>query len=385
MAAMWQGRCILHLDMDAFFAAVEQRDRPELRGKPLLIGHDGPRGVVATASYEARRFGCHSAQPMAIARRLCPQAIILSARGGRYEEVSERMFALLEEFSPQIEPLSIDEAFLDLAGTERALGEPESVARRLKERIRSELELTASVGLAANKFLAKLASDMDKPDGLTVIGPGDVDRILPPLPVTRLWGVGPATAERLRRLGVRTIGDLRRWPDERFEEHFGADGRRYRDLAWGVDDRPVVPDREARSISHERTFETDVAEVDEVRRVLLDQVEQVARRVRKHGLKAGGVSVKIRFGDFQTITRSRTLDHPTDATAELWRAAASLLDAWPFRPVRLIGMAAERMSRAAGQLPLFAEPGSDRQRRLDTVTDRINARFGTRAIRRGGR
>jgi DNA polymerase IV len=203
---------ILHVDMDAFFAAVERRDNPFLRGKPVLIGHDGPRGVVATASYEARPFGCHSAQPMAIAKRLCPQAIILTGRGDHYREVSGQMFAILDDLSPVIEPLSIDEAFLDLTGSERALGQPEAVATRLRKRIRTELHLTASVGLAPNKFLAKLASDLDKPDGLTIIRPGDVDTILPPLPITRLWGIGKVTAARLEPLGVHTIGDLRRQP-----------------------------------------------------------------------------------------------------------------------------------------------------------------------------
>ena len=370
--------------MDAFYAAIEQRDRPELRGKCLLIGHDGPRGVVATASYEARCFGCHSAQPMAVAKRLCPRAVVLPVRGQRYAEVSEQMFAILDEFSPLVEPLSIDEAFLDLTGTERTLGAPEDVARRLKQRITSELHLTASAGLAANKFLAKLASDMNKPDGLTIIRPEDVDRVLPPLPVTRLWGIGRATAARLEPLGVRTIGDLRRRPMEWLREHFGSEAQRYHDLARGMDDRPVVPDGEAKSISHEQTFEVDVGDCEEVRRVLLGQAEQVARRVRKHGLRARGVSVKIRYGDFQTVTRSATLAGATDSTAELWRAARGLFDKWAFQPVRLIGLAAERLTAGGAQLPLFADPAADRQRKLDAVTDQINEKFGSRGIRRGG-
>src|SRR3954453_3882542 len=205
-------RSILHVDMDAFFASVEVLDNPALAGKPVLVGYDGPRGVVAAASYESRKFGCHSAQPMAIARRRCPQAIGVPVRFGRYREVSQRMFAIFDEFSPLVEPLSVDEAFLDLTGTRKLLGDPPGVARRLKQRIKTELSLTASIGVAPNKFLAKLASDLQKPDGLVVVRPEDIEALLPPLPVTKLWGIGPATARRLNRFGIETIGDLRRHP-----------------------------------------------------------------------------------------------------------------------------------------------------------------------------
>jgi DNA polymerase-4 len=369
--------------MDAFFAAVEQRDHPELRGKPILIGHDGPRGVVATASYEARPYGCHSAQPMSVAKRLCPQATILPVRGERYAEVSDQMFAILDEFSPVVEPLSIDEAFLDLAGTERALGRPEDVARRLKDRIKSDLQLTASVGLAPNKYLAKLASDMNKPDGLTIIRPEDIDRMLPPLPITRLWGIGKATAAMLEPLGIKTIGNLRQKPLDWLKRHFGSEAERYFNLARGIDDRPVQADGEAKSIGHEQTFEVNVADPDEVRRVLLDQVEQVARRLRKHGVQARGVSLKIRFGNFQTINRSLTLGEPTDVTEELWQAARGLFDKWRFQPVRLIGVTAERLGSGSEQLGLFPDAEHDRQKKLDSVADQINAKFGMRAIRRG--
>ena len=384
MSAVDIARSILHLDMDAFFAAVEQRDHPELRGKPVLIGHDGPRGVVATASYEARPYGCHSAQPMSVAKRLCPHAIILPVRGERYAEVSEQMFAILDQFSPVVEPLSIDEAFLDLAGTERVLGRPEHVALRLKDRIKSELQLTASVGLAPNKYLAKLASDMNKPDGLTIIRPEDIDCILPPLPVTKLWGIGKATAAMLQPLGINTIGDLRQKPLDWLERHLGSDAERYFNLARGIDERPVQADGEAKSIGHEQTFEVNVADADEVRRVLLDQVEHVARRLRKHGVQARGISLKIRFGKFQTIHRSLTLGEPTDVTEELWQAARGLFDKWRFQPVRLIGITAERLVEGEVQPGLFPDPERDRQKKLDNVADQINAKFGMRAIRRGG-
>lgn len=377
-------RSILHLDMDAFFAAIEQRDRPELRGKPILIGHDGPRGVVSTASYEARPFGCHSAQPMAVAKRLCPQAIVVPVRGSHYGDVSQQMFRILDEFSPAIEPLSIDEAFLDLTGTERALGPAEDVARRLKQRIRSELQLTASVGLAPNKYLAKLASDLRKPDGLVIIRAEDVDQVLPPLPVTRLWGIGKVTAARLEPLGIRTIGDIRSKSMEWLEQHLGSEAERYYELARGIDDRPVVSDHDARSISHEQTFEIDVAEADEVRQVLLEQVEQVAWRLRRQGFLAQGVTLKIRYGNFQTVTRSAKLPTPTDVTQELWDAARGLFDAWSFRPVRLIGMRADRLSAGAEVPELFPDPEHEKQKKLDSVADRIASKFGKGAIRRGG-
>ena len=383
-AVVAPARSILHLDMDAFFAAVEQRDNPSLRGRPLLIGHDGPRGVVATASYEARPFGCHSAQPMSVAKRLCPHAVVIPGRMDAYRRVSEEVFAILGELSPAVEPLSIDEAFVDLTGTERLLGEPVAVARRLQARIRTDLRLTASVGLAPNKFLAKLASDMNKPDGLTVIRPEDVDRVLPPLPVTRIWGVGKATAERMRTYGIATVGDLRKKSEAWLAEFFGSEADHYYRLSRGLDERPVVGDHEAKSIGHEQTFETDLADPAAVKQVLLDHVEQVGARLRRHGLLARGVALKIRFGKFQTISRSTTLTRPTDATAELWDAARGLFGQWPFQPVRLIGMTAERLSQGQDQMDLFADPARDRKRKLDAVADRINQRFGKRSIRRSG-
>ena len=377
-------RVILHLDMDAFFAAVEEREDPSLRGKPLLIGHDGPRGVVATASYAARVFGCHSAQPMAVARRLCPHAVVLPVRMDLYRHASDRVFSILETVSPSIEPLSIDEAFADLTGTDRLLGPPADVARRTKRQIRAELSLTASVGLAPNKFLAKLASDMDKPDGLTVIGPDDVERVLPPLPVTRIWGVGKVTAERMRAYGITTIADLRRKDFAWLQKFFGSDADHYHRLARGQDDRPVVPDSDAKSIGHEQTFEVNVADPSEVKRVMFDQAEQVAARLRRHAVLARGVSLKIRFGDFQTINRSTTLPRPTGVSAELWTAAEELFDAWPFHPVRLIGVTAERLTSGPTQQDLFPDPDRQRQQKLDALSDRINQKFGKRSIHRAG-
>ncbi|MDB5289028.1 MAG: dinB [Phycisphaerales bacterium] len=379
-------RTIFHVDMDAFFASVEQLDDPSLRGKPVLVGYDGPRGVVAAASYEARVFDCHSAQPMAVAKRRCPHAVIVPVRFERYREVSRRMFEIFDEFSPVVEPLSVDEAFLDLTGGEKLQGEAEAVARRLKSRVFEELGLTASIGVAPNKFLAKLASDLRKPDGLVVVRAEDIDALLPPMPVTKLWGVGPATAERLRLVGVRTIGDLRKHSAEVLDKLVGGDAERLLRLAHGIDDRPVVCDREAKSIGQEQTFGVDVDAPDEVRRVLFEQVEQVGRRLRKHALSARTVSLKIRYGDFETISRSTTLKDATASTAELWTAACALFDAWAahsFRPVRLIGVSAAQLSSQGAQMSLFADPADEKQKRLDAVADRITAKYGSSAIRRG--
>ncbi|MBI1371042.1 MAG: DNA polymerase IV [Planctomycetes bacterium] len=380
-------RTILHVDMDAFFAAIEQLDRPELRGKPILIGYDGPRGVVATASYEARPFGCHSAQPMAIARRLCPQAIVVPVRGSRYREVSKQMFAILDAFSPLVEPVSVDEAFIDATGCERLFGSGESMAAQLKARIREELKLTASVGVAPNKFLAKLASDMNKPDGLTVVKTEEVETFLEKLPIGRMWGVGKVTEEKLRAAGVKTIGDLKRMPPEWMKGRFGSDAERYMRLCRGVDERAVTPDGAAKSIGHEQTFGQDLEKASDVRRVLLEQVEQVARRVRRAGLMTRSVSLKIRFGDFQTISRSMALDSPTDATDVLWQAASTLFDRWAkssYQPVRLIGMQAQQLIAGEAQMGLFTDAAAEKRKRMDSVTDQITGKFGKGAIRRGG-
>ena len=387
MAVSSPDRAILHVDMDAFFAAVEVLDDPSLAGKPVLVGHDGPRGVVAAASYEARRFGCHSAQPMAVAKRNCPQAVIVPGRHGRYREVSDAVFAIFERFTPMVEPLSIDEAFLDVTGSLRLMGAAETIARNIKSAIRREVGLTASVGVAPNKFLAKLASDLQKPDGLVVIRPEDVDRILPPLPVSRLWGIGPKTAKRLAGLNIKTIGDLRRLSPADMEARFGADGEHYARLARGLDVRPVTPDHDAKSIGQEETFEADVPDQEQLRQTLFAQAEQVGRRLRKAGVLARHVWVKIRFGDFKTITRQCTLDDPSDVTTVLYEAAKRLFDAWAresFQPVRLIGMAGKGFARGQGQLPLFPDPTIERQKKVDSVVDRINDRVGKGALKRGG-
>ena len=380
------GRTIFHVDMDAFFAAIAVLDDPSLRGKAVLTGGNGPRGVVTTASYEARKFGCHSAMPMGQALRLCPHAVCVKVPGDRIRQKSREVFAVLDRYSPLVQPLSVDEAFLDMTGTARALGPPEEVARKLKLEVAKETGLTASVGVAFNKFLAKLASDLDKPDGLVVITPDNLDATLLPLPVGKVWGIGPATQRRLERHRIRTVGDLRKLSVQRLERLFGEHGQRFYRLCRGLDARPVVPDRSAKSIGHEQTFGVNLTDPDHVRAVLLDQAEQVGRRLRAHGFTARGVTVKIRFGDFQTLTRSHALHTPTDLDVELYAAGRTLFDRWAaasFSPVRLIGLSASPVLRGAGQQPLFAQADREKQQRLDATLDRITERFGKRTVHRG--
>ncbi len=370
--------------MDAFFASVEQRDNPELQGKPVLVGGDGPRGVVAAASYEARKFGCHSAQPTVIAKRLCPNAIIVSGRHSDYRAVSKQVFEILERFSPAIQPISIDEAFLDVTGSTKLFGSPIEIAQQIRTLIKRETQLTCSVGVAPNKFLAKLASDMDKPDGLTVIHPDRIQQTLDLLPINTLWGVGPSTERTLHKLGISTVKDLRSHPLESLQSRMGDLGVHLHKLAQGLDDRPVRIDRQARSISHEHTFETDLESPDEVRALIARQSQDVAMRLRKHNRYARTVSIKVRFGDFETITRSITLDNQSDETRVIHDSARTLFDEWAksFRPVRLIGVAVSQLTDAPASPGLFDTHDHDKDRAIDRTSDQINTRFGKDAITR---
>ena len=382
-------RRILHVDMDEFFAAVEKLDNPSLRGKPLLVAGDPQkRGVVSTASYEARKFGCHSAMPTSQALRLCPQGILLPIRAKRYREISNKVFAVFERFTPLMEPLSIDEAFLDVSGCERLLGPAEKIARDLRSTIRNELNLTASVGVAPNKFLAKIASDMDKPDGLTVITEQNIHEKLDPLPISRLWGMGPVAVKRFERFGIQTIFQLRTREVEELREWFGDTGEHFWNLSNGIDDRPVVPDSQAKSIGQEQTFAEDINDLDELRRVLNEQCEQVARRVRHAKLLARRITIKLRYGDFTTLTRSNTLSEPTDTTNEIMQQGNLLLDKWAvksFQPLRLLGAALSQLVNpgAGGQMSLFEDADKKKHQRLDTTIDIITERFGTDAVKRG--
>lgn len=381
-------RMILHVDMDAFYASVEERDRPELKGKPVIVGGTpSQRGVVAAASYEARKFGVHSAMPSATAYRLCPQAIVLPCRLDYYAEVSHQIRDIFHRFTPLVEPLSLDEAFLDVTGSEGLFGPSESIGRQIKEAIRHEVNLIASVGVAPNKFLAKIASDLNKPDGFTVVHPQAIQEFLDPLPVERLWGVGRQTSKVFHGLGVRTIGQLRLLSPAVLKGQFGSQGEHLWNLAHGLDSRPVVPDREAKSISHETTFVQDIDDPEILRAWLLELTEQVARRLRRHELRGHTVEIKVRFADFRTITRSRKLPVPSSGTQELWETANELLSARlpaDRLPVRLLGMGVSDIDRSGiRQGQLFDEDVRGRHDRLDAIGDELRERFGSEALRRG--
>ena len=319
---MAENRQIIHVDMDAFYASVEQLDNPDLIGKAVIVGGDPKqRGVVSAASYVARKFGVHSAMPMSQAIRLCPEAIVLPVRMKRYAEFSQQIHAIFQQFTPQIEPISLDEAFLDVTGSIRLFGSAEKIGSAIKDQIREKLGLVASVGIAPNKFLAKLASDLNKPDGFVVITEKNKQQILDPLPVSRIWGVGKVTGKALKSKGIHTIEQLRKAPPEILRSILGDQTPHILRLVRGVDNREVESDREAKSISSEQTFATDISNKDILIDVLLNQVEDVAQRLRLNDLEAKTITLKLRYDDFRTITRSSTFDHPTNITKILWQEA----------------------------------------------------------------
>lgn len=368
--------------MDAFYASVEQRDRPELRGRPVIVGADpSGRGVVSAASYEARRSGVHSAMPIGRAARLCPDGAFLPVDMDKYAAVSREVMAILAEFTPLLEPVSIDEAFLDVTGTEGLHGDGPAVARAIKARIAASLRLTASVGVAANKFVAKVASDLRKPDGLVVVAPGTEADFLAPLPVSRLWGVGRVTAEGLEAMGLQTIGQLAAVPAEYLESRFGPSGRGLQDLAHGRDDREVEPFAPPKSMGAEETFGRDHRDAERLAATLREQAERVARELRAEGYAGRCVTLKLRFADFSTLTRRHT-DDPTQDGLAIYRRARALLDRIPLRqPVRLIGLSVSSLGPAAsGQLSLL-DPDAQRRERLARAMDRVTARFGEESLR----
>jgi DNA polymerase-4 len=374
-------RAIAHVDMDAFYAAVEQRDRPELRGQPVIVGADPKgRGVVSACSYEARAFGVRSAMPISRAHRLCPHGIYVPVDMPKYARVSAEIMAILGEFSPLVEPVSVDEAFVDLTGTTTLWGPAPDAVRGIKIRIRAQTGLTASAGLAANKFVAKVASDLEKPDGLVVVSPGGEAEFLAPLPIERLWGVGKATAKELQALGVTTIGQLQRLAPGVLAARLGPHGPDLLALAFGRDTRPVEPFSPPKSMGAETTFGRDCRDPAKLEETLRGQAERVARELRADGLAACRVTLKLRWADFRTLTRSHTGD-PTQDGLELYRRAALLLSREPLvQAVRLIGVSASTLrAEARGQLPLL-DPAAVRRERLARAVDRITGRFGRSAI-----
>ena len=379
---------ILHVDMDAFYASVEERERPELAGQPVIVGGTPEgRGVVAAANYEARKYGVHSAMPAATAKRLCPQAVVLRPRLDFYASVAHEIRDIFHRYTPLVEPLSLDEAFLDVTGSEALFGPAIEIGQRIKQEIREKLKLTASVGIASNKFLAKIASDLEKPNGFVVVEVGTEQQFLDPLPVGRLWGVGRATNRELEKLHVRTIGDLRRLSDEILLARFGQHGAHLWQLAHGFDPRKVVPDREAKSISHETTFAVDICGREVLRSWLLHLTELVARRLRQHDLRGNTVQIKVRYSNFETITRAASMPEPTNITDEIWHAASRLLDErLPDRPLKIrllgVGVTGFETSRAA-QRTLFPEEERQSRGRLDQAVDTIREKFGRASVSRG--
>lgn len=379
-------RAILHVDMDAFYASIEQRDNPALHGKPVIVGGTGHRGVVAAASYEVRQFGVRSAMPVREALQRCPHAICVRPRIGYYQQVSQQIFQVFHEFTPLVEGLSLDEAFLDVTHSQSALGSAEHIAAQIKQRIRERTQLTASVGVAPNKLVAKIASDLRKPDGLVVVHDNEITALLDPLPITRLFGIGNKTAPRLTALGIHTFRDLRLARESLLKAVFGKHTAQTQARAAGIDDRPVIPDWDEKQISAETTFDIDIRDPTRLLIELHQLADRTATRLRARQLQTSCVVVKIRRSDFSTYTRQQHFQPATQETQVIAHMAAGLLKDWlkehPSSPLRLLGVGAADLSEAQ-QLELFTAPESQRNRELDSTVDRIRERFGSTALRRG--
>jgi DNA polymerase-4 len=380
-------RTILHVDLDAFFASVEQRDRPELRGRPVVVGGGTPdqRGVVSAASYEARRFGIHSAMPLRTAGALCPEAVFLPVDGRKYQAVSREVMTILRRFTPLVEPISIDEAFLDVTASRALFGDGPAIGRAIRAGIQSEVQLTASVGVATSKLVAKIASDLRKPDALVVVEPGTEAAFLAPLPIQRLWGVGERTAAALAELGVTTMGQLAELPGDLLVRRFGRHGATLADRARGVDADPVSDGAPVKSVSHEHTFDVDTNDPVLIDKTLLAMADGVAGRLRSAGLRAATVHVKVRDSSFRTVTRQRTLAEPTDLAEPIWQTAMELA-----RPelrgihVRLLGVGTSGFAERE-QMTLFEEEAAGeggRRRRATQAADAVRRRFGDKAVTR---
>jgi DNA polymerase-4 len=380
-----KAKAIIHLDMDAFYAAVETLDNPALKGKPVIVGGTNKRGVVSSASYEARKFGIHSAQPVAKAMGLCPHGIYLPVRMGRYVEVSKQVFEIFYRFSPLVEPLSIDEGFLDVTGSARLFGTPVDIVKKIKRAVVEEIGLTVSAGVAPCKFVAKIASDLHKPDGLTVVPEGKVTEFLEPLSIERLWGVGKETQKALALLGVQTIGDLSRIPSDVLEMKFGKHGIHLHLLSQGIDNRVIETQREAKSIGREDTFPEDLIEMNTVNRELLSLATRVSRRLRRKEYEGRTVTLKVKYSDFEQVTRSITLSKATDDAKVIFHCCKELLEKTEAgrRPIRLLGISLSHI-RARGeekQLSLFQKEHLFQQsKKLNLALDKIYDKYGEDAI-----
>lgn len=379
-----EARAILHVDMDAFYASVEERDNPSLKGAPLIVGGSGGRGVVAAASYAVRRFGVHSAMPMREALKRCPDAVVVQPRMRRYQEVSSVVFGIFHRFTPLVEGLSLDEAFLDVTMSQKLLGEPQAIAVDIRARIAEHTGLTASVGIAPNKLLAKIASDLNKPDGMCRIHADNLRQVLDPLPIQKLFGVGPKTLPAVNAAGLYTFGDVRKADEAVLWRVFGKHGKLIRDRACGIDDRPVVADRDEKSISAEETYDTDIRSPSELSAQLAHLADRTASRLRAQGLLASVVSVKIRRGDFTTYGRQRALGTATQDTATISAVARALLQEWiksqPRAAVRLLGVGVTDLQQPL-QSDLFADVKTAPSR-LDSAVDGIRGRFGAGVLTR---
>lgn len=381
------GRTIIHVDMDAFYASIEQRDDPTLAGRPVIVGGvTGKRGVVSAASYEARRFGVHSAMPVSRARKLCPDGVFVSGSMEKYVAVSKELREILMSYTPLVQPLSLDEAFLDVTAVLRLWEGAENIGREIKRRVRDELDLTASVGIAPNKFLAKMASDHGKPDGLLVIKPGEEEAFLRDLPVREIYGVGKVTARRMTELGILTIGRLEEMSRQDLRRAFGKQGERLYELARGIDESEVIAETEAKSISHETTFDVDVGDEKQLRRTLAVLSDRVSARLRQEELAASTVGIKVRLADFTTLTRERSLKEPVDGDNEIFSMAWTLFKETPLggQKVRLLGVTASGFDGDSGQLSLFPDRG-EKSRKTMRAVDNIRRKFGSAAIGRASR
>ena len=378
---------ILHIDMDAFYASVEKLDDPRLKHKCVIVGGTSNRGVVSAACYEARRFGVHSAMPVYQAKQKCPHGVFVPPRMGRYKEVSKKVMALLKEFSPLVEPVSIDEAYMDITGCQRLFGEPQDIAREIKRRIHESVQLTCSIGVAPHKFLAKIASDLEKPDGLTLIMPEQVPRFIESLAIKKVPGVGKKMVRQLEVLGIRTLGDVQRLPERALLKHLGKFGRRLRALSAGSDASPVTPHTPHKSISSERTLAADTRDVKLLKRYLLSQSAEVARQLRQAGVRAKTIVIKIKNADFKTVTRRTTIAVPTQSSETIYKHAAQLLDDFTItQKIRLIGVGTTGFSTvtASVQMRLFdqKEKPNDNWEKVDKALDSISQKFGKDVIGR---